>query len=196
VADGVVLPDTPAALLARGQGSRVPLILGTNAREIPLLGGDTQSDRTVRRGYGGDAAAARAFYGLPGPAAAPDPRLGDRPLQIATDLTFRCPARSVARSRDAAGLASWHYLFDVAGPGDAPVTHGSEIRFVTGAGGPAAPLADYWLHFARTGDPNGGTLPRWPRYTRATMVSLRFDEAGPRLARAIRETPCRWVSAP
>ena len=31
-------------------------------------------------------------------------------------------------------------------------------------------LGDYWVNFARTGDPNGDTLPSWPAYGRDKIV--------------------------
>ena len=39
-------------------------------------------------------------------------------------------------------------------------------------------ISAYLVNFAKTGDPNGGTLPVWPRYSRATDVIANFAEDG------------------
>ena len=37
----------------------------------------------------------------------------------------------------------------------------------------------YWINFAKTGDPNGGSLPHWPAYSAAGDELLNFTEDGP-----------------
>jgi para-nitrobenzyl esterase len=39
-------------------------------------------------------------------------------------------------------------------------------------------VSSYLVNFAKRGDPNGDTLPAWPRYSRATDVIANFAEDG------------------
>ena len=37
----------------------------------------------------------------------------------------------------------------------------------------------YWVAFAKTGDPNGAGLPKWPRYSAAEDAIIDFTTKGP-----------------
>ncbi|MCJ2185163.1 carboxylesterase family protein, partial [Novosphingobium sp. 1949] len=141
-------------------------------------------------------AAARALFGL-APGGTPPQDLA---LKLANDLTFRCPSLHVAALREAMrGAPTWHYQFDLDGPDGAPVTHGSDIRFVLGEAGAApdspAPLAAYWANFARSGNPNGAGLPRWPRFG-DTAHTLEFTPQGPRAIAGLERDICALRKAP
>ena len=41
----------------------------------------------------------------------------------------------------------------------------------------SAAMADAWVRFAKTGNPNGGDLPRWPAYTSPDYRLLDFGDA-------------------
>jgi para-nitrobenzyl esterase len=43
-------------------------------------------------------------------------------------------------------------------------------------------ISDYIVNFAKTGDPNGGALPSWPRYSRAADMIMNFAEDGKAIA--------------
>ena len=201
VVDGRVLPDTPERLLGQPRASAVPLIIGTNARELPLHGDLAAAPAIVRDAFGNNAPAALDYYGLgTGQIPRSDARLGDVTTQLATDLTFRCPTAVTARSVAGSGGKVWRYVYDYTAPDGAAVTHGSELRSVfesaaTGLEPGAPPLQAYWVQFVKTGDPNGRTLPLWPRSTADRPSSLTFGNAGPVVGQTL-PTPCRWRIAP
>ncbi|MBY0303161.1 carboxylesterase/lipase family protein [Sphingomonas ginsenosidimutans] len=187
--DGVVLPRAPDRLLAEAPARDV--MIGTNAFELDLPGGAGQRDRFIVQSYGAKAPLARAYYRLDRPAPPADPRRGTRDQQIATDATFRCPAQRLARLLAGRGARVWSYRFD--GSDDGGMTrHSAELPYIYG-GKPIGGVAvmDYWANFIRTGDPNGGALPRWPAFD-AAGSRIEIDNQG---VRAGREAPggiCQW----
>jgi len=66
--------------------------------------------------------------------------------------------------------------------------HGAELPYVFGNLYPASwdwsrddtalaqQISDYWINFARNGDPNGPHLPVWPRYAHAEPKAMRFGK--------------------
>jgi para-nitrobenzyl esterase len=189
--DGEVLPDAPDRLLASAPG--VDLLIGSNRVELDLPGGRAHRDDFLRIAYGPNEGAARAFYGLGRPDPAPDPRLGTLNQQIATDATFRCPAQRMARAVAARGGRVWAYEFDedLAGP---VTSHARELAYAWGERRLGSlHLLDYWTSFVKTGDPNGGALPRWPGWDDAGSY-LALDGAGPRSDKGLRTAICRLGS--
>ena len=124
--------------------------------------------------------------------------------QISGDRTFVWEMRTWARAVEGAGNVAWHYFFSHAPPvfrlyvPDQPdlqvaggrraygAYHSGELAYVFGNVGLvgidwndwdrelAEAISQYWVNFARTGDPNGEGLPAWPRYERATDQSIEF----------------------
>ncbi|MEP9401396.1 carboxylesterase/lipase family protein [Sphingomonas silueang] len=194
--DGAVLPDSPDKLFVTAP--RKPVIIGSNMLELDLPGGRAARDGFVDLSFGANAESARGFYRLDQPDDAPHPRLGTREQQIATDATFRCPANNLATLLAARGWPVWRYEFDIAGDGGAgPTTHAAEIPFVFGMR-PAGPVSmlDYWVAFAKSGDPSGAGLTPWPRQVRGKPANLLFELRGPTARDGdIRPDICRLTSA-
>ena len=175
--DGSLLPNSPVALLADAPAK--PLIIGSNRFELDLPGGPEQRDPFIAKAFEGNAGAARTYYHLKQHEPAPDPRLGTRDQQIATDVTFRCPAVRMATIMAAKGAPVWHYEFDAA-PGGGKTGHSVEIGYAFGDNtfGKGLSLKPYWLNFIRTGDPNRTGLLRWPRFTTAAPAHVLFSDKG------------------
>ncbi len=197
VVDGAVLPDTPARLLGAGRVNAAPLVIGINAKELTLHGGLPAAATAVRREFGANADSALRLYGLqPGGTPVSDPRLGDVTLQLANDLTFRCPTIAVSNALARRGGRVWQYQFDYAPPGGS-VSHASELGYLFNPPKPGQPpLQYYWVNFVKSGEPHGAGLVRWPRYDQAQRGYMAFDQDGPVAKTGLRRAICDLRNTP
>jgi para-nitrobenzyl esterase len=106
------------------------------------------------------------------------------------------PARFTARAFASKGAPAYVYRFSYVPAAlrtqwQNGVPHGAEIPYAfgtLGAGrGPAPTPKDhavartvntYWANFAKTGDPNGPSLPKWPRYDPRKNEIIEFRPDG------------------
>lgn len=144
--DGVVVADSPVALIEAGRGARVPLLSGTNRDEMNLfrlqaiLAGSTEdmSDerllarvRNVVAFWGADVDAlelVRAYRDRRGPLTN-----GELWSVISTDATFRLPMTHMLEAHLRAGAPAWSYHFthpSHAFDGALGAAHAVEIPFV------------------------------------------------------------------
>ena len=118
-----------------------------------------------------------------------DPRRALDRLRTAYEML--CESRRVAARVTAVGGRAWVYNFtrQRAGPGGDKVGayHGTEIPYVFGTHDDWLPteaideqltdaVMDYWVQFARTGDPNMAGRPTWPLYRAEKPAVLELGE--------------------
>jgi para-nitrobenzyl esterase len=216
VVDGWVVPKPPFEVFEAGQEHRVDLLLGTNARELtrpffPVEG----LNQGIAAEFGPLTPRALEVYGVKdGKEAAPDPVFGSTMAQWATDSQFRCGTVAELIWHSRAGNRSYQFQFSRVAPGREAVgaAHGSELPYVFGtlsiagreasAGKGSAPKYDatdaavsaqmqqYWTNFAKTGDPNGGSLPKWPKFDPAARPYMDLTAQGPAVREGLRREAC------
>ena len=189
IVDGRMLADDPQAVYARHGEAKIPMIIGNNAREGFQRLSDAELPAAIARLYGPKAASAAAQYG-----AAPDPVLGTAAATFVTDSNFRCGSVITASRHAQGGGKVFSYQFEQSLPGRPQdgAAHSYELPFVFGnlapdgiLGGAFTPedrglsdlMALYWTNFAKTGDPNGGGAPAWPRYDSQKRAYVRLASA-------------------
>ncbi len=167
--DGRVVAHSPGEPFYRRAEMAIPLIIGGNTNES-TLGGMTEAAARALLGSGFDRLREGyvAMTGKPVAAATTD---------LAEDAGFVLPSLALADQHAAAGNPAFTYIFDQVPvdqrPGSAGTEHGGEIEYVFGArpaehrwdardAAVSKMMGDYWVRFARTGDPNGAGAPRWP----------------------------------
>lgn len=167
--DGKVVVRSPGDPFYRGEQMRIPLIIGGNSNESSL-GGMTE-------------AAAKALLGsefpelLRGYVAMTGKAPAAAAIDVAEDAGFLLPSFALADRHAAGGNKAFVYYFDQVPvdqrAGAAGTDHGGELEYVFGTRPVehrwdaqdtkvSQMIGDYWVRFAKTGDPNGGGAPRWP----------------------------------
>jgi para-nitrobenzyl esterase len=217
--DGYFFPKPVSAIFAAGEQSHVPLLAGWNSDEVRVYQtfGTKRPTREsfvaqLREQFGTRADAALALY----PANTDDEAVrsaGD----LADDLFIVYSTWKWIEAHRATGASPvYRYLFDEPVPPvpgtiingatptarDVGARHAGEIEYVFGQLGssnsPWQPadlkisetMMKYWTNFARTGNPNGPGVPKWPRYKAAAGNPVLH--LGPQIRAELETRRSRW----
>lgn len=193
IVDGYVLPEDIATVFAQGKQNDVPLIVGYNADEGTTLAPQAVNMKAIvfttgaHQRYGAQADQLLKIY-----PAATDEEAVKSFYSAFRDQSFGWEMRTWARMSTGTGHQPVYlYYFSHRPPGPQSerlrAFHASEIPYVFGTffwpfpwddsdrklGGA---MSSYWVNFAKTGNPNGGGLPKWPAYNAAEDQALEFGD--------------------
>ncbi|CPR21338.1 carboxylesterase family protein [Brenneria goodwinii] len=172
--DGKVITGEPQDLYRQGAFQHVPLMIGATDADIGFPAEVTTLDEAVAVFADADRQKAKlAYQGMSPQAAA---------LAIASDAFMVEPARFVAHIWDKAGVPVWQYRFGYVAESMRDqwpaAVHASEIPYVFNTlnaryadkvtvkdQAVARQTHQYWVNFARTGQPGAADLPQWNRYS-------------------------------
>jgi para-nitrobenzyl esterase len=207
VVDGYVFLESPIKTFTQGKEHRVALLHGSNSGDGVVLAQGLNLSGAINEAYGSLAEQARKLY--TGDA---DPVYGPPANQWIADTEFRCAAVTQLIWHALAGNPSYQYEFARSLPGlIAGAFHSMDLYYVFGTlergiqGPPGSPglrptnavdkqisdaMQQYWTNFAKSGDPNGGGLPVWPKFDPTSRAYIQFTDAGPIAKEGLRRPQC------
>ncbi|HEX5080882.1 MAG TPA: carboxylesterase family protein [Blastocatellia bacterium] len=190
ILDGRLTVETAQSVYEAGRQMRVPLIIGSNSADfVGFISAETKE--ALFSQFGERKVDAIAAYD-------PDGTTDLRTLLVmaGADRVQAEPARFTASAFVANGAPAYVYRFSYIPAAMRErwrngVPHGAEIPYVFGTVGarPGATLTPkdqavartvntYWSNFAKTGNPNGPGLPKWPRHDPSKNEILEFRPDG------------------
>jgi para-nitrobenzyl esterase len=184
--DGWVIPEQPIEIFAHGKQAHIPVIVGSNADEGTMFVGPS-GPKTVtqyKAGLETDTGkyAAEEFVAYP---VASDAEVHSAQVRLQTDY-MGYGAYTFARSMTRAGERAYLYYFTYPATGTLAALgafHGEELMVLTESywkGWASSPddatlgaiMRNYWVQFAKTGEPNIQGQPRWDAFDPKKNQSL------------------------
>jgi para-nitrobenzyl esterase len=198
--DGYFMPESAPEIYAAGKQRHVPLMAGWNAQEMssPAVMAKTTAAKfreQIHQKFPADEAVVSKLY-----ASSSDEEGMASAIDLASDQFIVFGTwKWIEMQRKTGGNPVYEYIFSRVRPA-APETkfngvpanlfgavHASEIEYVFGAldslkGYDWQPedyklselMQTYWSNFAKTGDPNGAGLPKWPRNDRKDGYAVMY----------------------
>lgn len=188
--DGYVLPDTVEALYRAGKINPVNLLMGANADEkfmytpVEVTGEQIETfiDKYFRNGSGDK------IHKLLDPL----PSNRSRMAALRTAQVHVCTAQLEAEAFSSHGTGdAFLYSFTRVRPGVGGqrlgAYHGADLPYVFNTHDAwlsgdeidenlTSAMMQYWVNFARTGNPNGADLPQWPRFNASTRQVMELGD--------------------
>jgi para-nitrobenzyl esterase len=196
VIEPYLLPASPYEAFTSAQQNDVPLLIGSNTDEARALVDvshltSATFDSDLAHSYGALPPALTAAYPHATDAEAKQARLGlERDLRFGWDMwawarlqastgkrrvyyySFRqqppFPSDSIYAGWGASHYAELWYVFDHLDQ--------QPWRWTAADHQVADEMSSYWVNFAKSGDPNGAGLPRWPAFTNAESDVLSIGD--------------------
>lgn len=187
VVDGITLDDDPQQVFAQGRQNRAHFIGGCNSFEGNLSLAIPWTDQPPKAAVQERLVQLAPLYGR-------KPTDSDVWADLYGDVYFRASTLHLVQSMEQAKTPAWTYYFDYVrgrGRNSRGAGHGSEVTYVFDSlilpsaadRAMARTLHGHWIQFAKTGDPNGPGLPKWPRYNAAEPMTLIYGNDGVRAER-------------
>ncbi len=189
IQDGWLVSKSERCMLRSGSLRALPMLVGGNVDEGSMLTADwgigslARYHQLLASDFGADAPLMAELY-----RAEHDDEVGRRVAEVFADTQFNYGARLLARSLSRLGRPVWRYLFARRRPQgrDGP-HHTDELPYVFDnleAASIVDPIdravsnamAEAWIAFARTGDPNRLGALEWPGYDAASDRYLEFGD--------------------